>query len=204
MKLKVAVNLHKGMTAPVVLALMWWYDNFTPGAWLYLSLHGTYGVLWLLKDRIYPDRQWEKQVSVGFGLFAWCALLLYWIAPWLLISAGSQPSGPVMAGSVFLVVFGTMIHFASDAQKYFTLKYQAGLITEGFFARSRNTNYIGEAMIYSGFALASCSPWGWIGIGLFFIAEFIPNMIRKDKSLSRYAEFSEYRKSSGFFFPKLV
>lgn len=202
MKLKYAVNLHKGLTAPVVLGLMFYFDQFGIGAWLYLALHGTYGILWLLKDRIYPDRQWEKQVSVGFGIFAWCALLLYWVAPWILLSSGLQPSGPVIAGSVFLVVFGTMIHYASDAQKYFTLKYQPGLITEGFFANCRNTNYLGELMIYSGFALASCSPYGWIGIGAFFVAEFIPNMIRKDRSLSRYPEFSAYQKKSGLLFPK--
>ena len=202
MKLKVSVNLHKGLTAPVVLALMWWYDNFTPGAWLYLSLHGTYGVLWLLKDRIYPDRQWEKEVSIGYAVFAFCALLLYWVAPWLLISSHAEPSGPVVAGSVFLVVFGTMIHFASDAQKYFVLKIKPGLITDGFFARSRNTNYLGELSIYSGFALASCHWLGWLGITAFFLVEFIPNMIRKDKSLSRHPEFEAYKKKSGFFIPK--
>ena len=203
MKLKHAVNLHKGVTFIYVLALMFIYDNFSMGAWLYLALHGTYGFMWLLKDRLFPDRQWEKQVSIGFGIFAWCALALYWIAPWLLIANGLQPSPAVAAAAVFMVVFGTMIHFASDAQKFFTLKYKHGLITEGFFARCRNTNYLGELLIYSGFALASVHPAGFVGIGMFFVAEFIPNMLKKDKSLSRYPEFAEYRKRSGFLFPKL-
>ncbi|MFZ9980504.1 MAG: DUF1295 domain-containing protein [Cyclobacteriaceae bacterium] len=202
MKLKHIVNLHKGATAFVVVALMFMYGNFSIGAWLYLGLHGTYGVLWLMKDRIFPDRQWEKEVSVGYAVFAFCALLLYWVAPWLLISSHAVPSGPVVAGSVFLVVFGTMIHFASDAQKYFVLKLKPGLITDGFFARSRNTNYLGELSIYSGFALASSHWLGWLGISAFFLVEFIPNMIRKDKSLSRYPEFEAYKKTSGFFFPK--
>ena len=121
----------------------------------------------------------------------------------MLISSGAVPGALETAGSVFLVVLGTMIHFGSDAQKFFTLKYRPGLITEGFFARSRNTNYLGELLIYSGFALASCSPWGWLGIGMFFVAEFIPNMLRKDKSLSRYPEFADYRKKAGFLFPRI-
>lgn len=203
MKLKYAVNLHKGVTVLYVLALMFFYDNFTMGAWLYLALHGTYGFMWLLKDQVFPDRQWEKQVSKGFAVFAWFALGLYWIAPWLLISRGLQPSPPVAAGAVVMVVFGTMIHFASDAQKYFTLNLRPGLITEGFFSRCRNTNYLGELLIYCGFALASAHPAGFIGIGMFFVAEFIPNMLKKEKSLSRYPEFAEYRKRSGFLFPKL-
>ena len=202
MKLKHIVNLHKGTTAIVVAGMMFYYDNFTIGPWLYLGLHGTYGILWLMKDQIFPDKQWEKEVSIGYALFAFCALLLYWLAPWILITSQAVPSGPVIAGSVFLVVTGTMVHFASDAQKYFVLKIKSGLITDGFFSRSRNTNYLGELLIYSGFALASCHWMGWIGITAFFLIEFIPNMIRKDKSLSRYAEFAEYKKRSGFFLPK--
>ena len=202
MKLKYIVNLHKGTTALIVLGMMWFYNNFGSGAWLYLGLHGTYGFMWLLKDRIFPDKQWEKEVSVGYAVFAFCALLLYWVAPWILITSGVEPSGPVIALSVFLVVSGTMIHFASDAQKFFVLKIKSGLITDGFFARSRNTNYLGELLIYSGFALASCHWIGWLGIAAFFMVEFIPNMIKKDRSLSRYAEFEEYKKRSGFFIPK--
>lgn len=204
MKLKYVVNLHKGATAFVVGTLMVYYNNFTNGAWLYLALHGTYGFMWLMKDQIFPDRQWEKQVTIGYAVFAFCALLLYWVAPWLLISNDLNPSGPVIAGSIFLVMCGTMIHFASDSQKYFVLKIKPGLITDGFFARSRNTNYLGELMIYSGFALASCHWLGWLGITAFFLIEFIPNMIKKDKSLSRHLEFESYKKKSGFFIPKYL
>lgn len=55
MKVKDAINLHKGLTFFFVLGLMLAYQNFTLGAWVYLSLHSTYGFLWLLKDRIFPD-----------------------------------------------------------------------------------------------------------------------------------------------------
>jgi protein-S-isoprenylcysteine O-methyltransferase Ste14 len=97
-----------------------------------------------------------------------------------------------------------MLHYSSDAQKYFTLKYKPGLITEGFFKRCRNTNYLGELMIYTGFALLSGSWIGYIGITGFFIGAFIPNMIKKDKSLSRYPEFETYKKQSGLLFPKFI
>lgn len=201
MKLRYAVNLHKGLTGMVVIAMMIIYDNTTLGPLVYLSLHGTYGVMWLLKDRMFPDKQWEEQVSVGYALFAFAALLLYWIAPWYLISNHIEPTAGYIATSVCLVVLGTMLHFGSDAQKYFTLKYKPGLITEGFFRTNRNTNYLGELMIYTGFALLTMSWVGFIGLGLFFVGAFIPNMIRKDKSLSRYPEFAAYKKQSGLLFP---
>jgi len=203
MKLKYPINLHKGSTAIFVLGLMVYYQNFSIGPWVYLALHGSYGFLWLLKDRMFPDRQWEQLVSVPYGIFVFLVLGLYWIAPWLLISQQIEPNAAIIAAAVALNMFGVMLHYGSDAQKYFTLKYKPGLITEGFFARCRNTNYLGELMIYSGFALLTVSWIGFIGITAFFIGAFIPNMIKKDKSLSRYPDFDNYKKQSGLLFPKL-
>lgn len=202
MKLKYPVNLHKGMTAFIVLSLMFFYQNFSIGPWLYLALHGSYGFLWLLKDRMFPDKQWEQLASIPYGIFVFLVLGLYWIAPWLLISQRIEPPAVIIAAAVMLNMVGVMLHYGSDAQKYFTLKYKPGLITEGFFARCRNTNYLGELMIYSGFALLTVSWIGFIGIAAFFIGAFIPNMIKKDKSLARYPEFDNYKKKSGLLFPK--
>ena len=201
MKIKYPINLHKGMTAMVVTALMFWFDNFSTGAWIYLALHGSYGFLWLLKDRIYPDPKWEERVSIPYAILVFFALGLYWIAPYILISQYKVPGAPVMAGAVALNLFGTVLHFGSDAQKYFTLKYRPGLITEGFFARCRHTNYLGELMIYTGFAMLSMSWMGYIGIALFFGFVFIPGMLKKERSLARYPEWGEYKKKSGFLWP---
>lgn len=203
MKLKHPVNLHKGMTAPVVVALMFYFQNFSTSAWVYLALHGSYGLLWLLKDKIFPDKQWEQNVSMPYGIFVFLVLGLYWIAPFILISSGTVAPPYIIGTSVALSMIGVMLHFGSDAQKYFTLQYKPGLITDGFFSRSRNINYLGELMIYGGFALLTTSWWGFLGIALFFLGAFIPNMIKKDKSLSRYPEFTAYKNKSGLLFPSL-
>jgi steroid 5-alpha reductase family enzyme len=106
-----------------------------------LALHGGYGILWLLKDRLYPDKQWEQEVPVATGIFTFFAIGLYWIAPFILISSGSQPSLTWITLAISINLLGLFLHYGSDAQKYYTLKYKTGLITEGFFARSRNPNY---------------------------------------------------------------
>ena len=58
-------------------------------------------------------------------------------------------------------------------------------------------------MIYVGFAMLSMNWMGYIGIFLFFTTTFIPNMLKKDKSLSRYPEFADYKKRSRLLFPKI-
>jgi protein-S-isoprenylcysteine O-methyltransferase Ste14 len=98
---------------------------------------------------------------------------------------------------------GVLLHFGSDAQKYFTLKYRTGLITEGFFLRCRNPNYLGEILIYLGFAIVTQSWIPFAILGAFVAGVFVPNMLKKDLSLSRYPEFAAYKQNSGLLIPKL-
>ena len=203
MKAKHFINLHKALTFPFILTLMLIYQNFNFGAWVYLALHATYGLLWLIKDQIYPDKQWEQEISVGMGIFGFVSVSLYWVAPFILISSGSQPPLPLVAAAISLNIIGVFLHYTADAQKYYTLKYHSGLITEGFFARSRNTNYLGEILIYGSFVMLVQHWLPFLILAAFIAGMFIPNMIKKDRSLGRYPEFADYKTRSGFLLPRL-
>ena len=52
------VNFYKGGSAIFMLILMHFYNNWSTGAWLYTAFHGTYGLLWVIKDNIIPDKTW--------------------------------------------------------------------------------------------------------------------------------------------------
>ncbi len=203
MKIKYAINLHKGLTFIVVLSLMAAYNNFTLAALIYLALHGGYGILWLLKDKFYPDKQWEQDFPVATVIVTFFIICLYWIAPFILISSNLQPSPVVISAAVLINLLGIFLHYGSDAQKYYTLKYKTGLITEGFFAYSRNPNYLGEILIYVSFAILSQHWLPFVILGGFCAGIFVPNMQKKDKSLSRYPEFEAYKARSGLLLPKL-
>src|SRR4028119_1648299 len=203
MKAKHFINLHKALTFPFILTLMLIYQNFNFGAWVYLALHATYGLLWLIKDQIYPDKQWEQEISVGMGILGFVLVSLYWVAPFILISSGSQPPLPLVAAAISLNIIGVFLHYTADAQKYYTLKYRSGLITEGFFARCRNTNYLGEILIYGSFAMLAQHWFPFLILAGFSAGLFLPNMRKKDQSLSRYPEFADYKARSGFLLPRL-
>ena len=203
MKVKYPINLHKSLTFVVVLSLMAFYNNFTLAVWVYLALHGTYGIMWLIKDSLYPDRQWEQEVPVVMGILTFMLVSLYWVAPFILISSGVQPSLPLTSAAIAINIVGVFLHYGSDAQKYFTLKYQKGLITEGFFSRSRNPNYLGEILIYLSFAMLAQHWLPFLILGIFAAIIFVPNMLKKDKSLARYPEFAAYKERSGLLLPKL-
>ena len=203
MKLNQIINLHKGLTVFVVAGLMIFYKNYSIAAWVYLSLHGTYGILWLLKEKIFPDPYFKEKINFITSITGFIFLGSYWIAPFILISSQKSVSSPIIAASISINIIGVFLHFASDAQKYFTLRIQKDLITDGFFKKIRNTNYLGEILIYLSFSILSMSYIPFAILALFFFVVFLPRMIKKDKSLTKYASFKEYKQISGLLFPKI-
>jgi len=201
--MRYAINATKGGTFVLILILMYYYDNFSTGPYVYLSLHGSYAILWVVKDIVFGDPSWKKQQTIGSTVNTVIILIGYCYAPYHLISTRYSPSSIRICISIFLTLLGSVLMMTSDAQKFYTLKYRKGLITEGLFAYTRNPNYLGEIMLYSGFGILSGS---WISyLYLLFIWSFMfwSNMVIKDASLSRYPEWSSYSKQSWMLIPKL-
>ena len=203
MKLNQVINLHKGLTLFFVLGMMFIYNNFSISAWVYLSLHGTYGILWLLKEKIFPDPYFKDEINNFTAFIGFIFLGSYWVAPFILISSQKDIPSALIAFCISINILGVFLHFASDAQKFFTLKLKKDLIKDGFFKRIRNTNYLGELLIYISFSILSMSYIPFLILGIFFFLVFIPRMLKKDKSLSRYKDFEEYKSKSGLIFPKM-
>ena len=202
MKLNKLINLHKGMTAFVVLGLMFFYNNFTIAPLVYLALHGTYGLLWLLKEKIFPDPYFKEKINFLTSVTGFIFLASYWVAPYILISSPKSVPDFLIAASISINIIGVFLHFASDTQKYFSLRFKKDLIKEGFFKNVRNTNYLGEILIYLSFAILSMSFIPFAILATFFFVVFLPRMIKKDKSLTKYPSFEDYKKKTGLILPK--
>ena len=204
-KLAWVINAQKGGTLPLVLALMALYDCFTKTAWTYAALHGSYGLIWLLKEIVHPDPGWQKRVTVGGAVNAFALVLVpYWLAPFFLTSQRLEQPAWVLCAATVLYALGIVVMMGSDAQKYFVLRARRGLITDGWFARVRHPNYLGEMMVYGSFAVVAGHLVPWLGLGWVWLFVFVPNMLRKEHSMSRYPEWSAYVARSGFLWPRLI
>ena len=203
------INFQKVGSFAFLGSLMWYYGNSSTAAWIYLALQGSYGLVWFIKDMAFPDPNWQRRITIGGGVNAFLAVLgWYWVFGWLLISGVSDPDYPLpdaawFALCVSLCILGCSIMIAADAQKFFTLRLEAGLITDGMFRYVRHPNYLGEMMIYGSFALmvwhwlpVLVLSWVWIGI-------FAVNMILKEASMSRHPGWAAYRRRSGWLLPGL-
>ena len=68
MKQKHFIDSHKGATAPAVLLLIWYFGQWENAtAWIYLAIHGTYGIMWVLKSTIFPDKPGNQSAPSGMG-----------------------------------------------------------------------------------------------------------------------------------------
>ena len=206
MKQKQFIDSQKVVTVAVVVAMMAVNDSWhNLAAWVYLALHGTYGILWFLKGRLFPDASFEQPASLVFGLAIWAGLSLYWVAPWIITSQGVMPPEWYLAGCIAAFAIGVFFHFPADMQKYQALRLSPGrLIADGMFSLCRNPNYFGELLIYGSFSLLAMHWLPLAILALWVGAVWVPRMLKKDRSLSRYPGFADYRERTKLFIPFVI
>ena len=209
LKLAWVINFQKAGTVPFIAALMWGYGNASAAAWVYLALHGGYGLSWFIKDLAVPDRGWQQRVTFGGALLSFLLVLgPYWAMPWLLISGvlgpdHPQPAPALMAASIVIFTVGLTLMLGADAQKNAALAARPGLITTGFYARMRHPNYLGEMLIYGSFALLVRHWVPWVILGLIWVFVFMTNIAAQEVSLSRHRGWDAYKARTGLLLPRI-
>jgi protein-S-isoprenylcysteine O-methyltransferase Ste14 len=208
------VNFQKAGTFPALGLTMLYYREQTPAAtstaaFVYLALHGAYGLVWLMKDLAFPDPNWQRRITLPSSLVTLLGLAVYWSFGWLLISGHAQARYPLdprlwYCACITTCMVGCTVMIAADAQKYFTLRVRPGLITDGMFRFVRHPNYLGEMLIYTSLAAL---VWHWfpaIALACIWGGFFAVNMIVKETSLSRHPGWNEYKRRTWWLIPGLL
>jgi len=215
------INTHKLSIFFVYLLILrvWGSDtpftfegkSYGPCAMMLLICHSFYGISWLFKDVHFPDYNWRKPLSItGFISGLIIPFGLYYSPMFCLVSQ-KCPLGAFGVGNENVIVgtglvfflLGMFLMHGSDTQKFYTLKHQRprSLITDGFFKQCRNPNYLGEVVLYSAYAIWSCHYLVILLFAPVWIFVFLPNMLAKDASMSRYPQFKAWTSQAGLFFP---
>ena len=155
------VNFNKGTMGIYLFILMCYFDNFSTGAWVYLALHGNYGICWWLKDRVFPDLGFGQPATLMSCLLPFPVALIpyYMIGYWMMSGTHNRdPSPERIFCAIQLYALGVVFMMLTDAQKYLVLRERKGLITHCMNGWSRNMNYVGEMMLYGSFGVM-CQRW---------------------------------------------
>jgi protein-S-isoprenylcysteine O-methyltransferase Ste14 len=199
------INFQKVGTFFTVLLGMIIFRNWSLGSCLYLAIHGSYGFIWYLKHRCFPDPAFDEQgrwlATIGTAF----VLAIYWVPPLLMVTgAGVQNPSPLRAFlSVFSFTMGIVVTMVADAQKYFVLKLKRGLITDGVFSRTRNPNYLGEFFIYGAFANLVGDWRAWACILTAWLTVFSLRIAHKEKRLHAKPEAFQYLQHSNIVLPRI-
>lgn len=200
------INLQKCTTLFYNLALMYYFktdDHLV--SWVYLSLHGTYGLLWYLKECVFPDPGWQRHAT----LFQHVIVILfglgpYWYFSYSINSRRTEASYPLICACISVHTLGCVLMMAADSQKFFVLKAKKGLITDGWFSKCRNTNYLGEMMIYGSYAALSQDWVSWAVLLYIWTGLFGRNMMAKEARCQKKDGGAEYIAHSWMIWPRML
>lgn len=190
----VSVNVAKVVTILCLLSLPFFYEVHARQA-VYLAMHVSYCVWYLLKQVILRETVFRERDSAPELVMVVAIVGVFYALPgWLAFRNPTPVTALEVAASVSLFFFGSVINSGADVQKITALRLRPGLITDGFWALSRNINYFGDLMRYGAFALLSGSAWSWLVV-LIVLGNNVDRMRKKAQSLSRYPEYAAYRSS---------
>ena len=217
------VDLFKGVTTLAIIYFIARYNAWSnPNAWIYLGLHGSYGILWVAKSLVgFRDWRFHVYLPVPSTLITCLAMIFYWGPIWTIVGQSEEHRAPlwVMALCIGMYACGVFWHFAADIHKAAfldgnkTLKSVIGeeefkkrklpnVLQTKLWSICRNPNYFGELLIYGSFCLASWSLGPWIWLGVMMAINWFPGMFAKEKSLSRFGnEYKDYKSKTWFFIP---
>eukprot|EP00347_Sterkiella_histriomuscorum_P014011 403362503 len=203
----IIINLQKCGISVWTIFLMFYFNNFSTAMWFYLLLHGSYGAFWVLKDVIFPDPNFQKKATVmSGGLVIWLTVLGHYMVPVYQLAsrnANNDISIERMWVCTLIYIVGLVLMLLSDSQKFYTLKYKKGLISDGMFKYTRNPNYLGEIMIYGAFILLVNDTLAYICVIQVWVIVFSIRMYIKEVSLRKKEGWQEYSARSWVLIPKI-
>lgn len=187
-----------------------------------LGTHGTYGLLWSSKTWFgFPDKSFETPAKPLDYFVISFFLALYWLPMYFVVR--DRPILPPYLLTLIVASFGwgVYFHFTSDLHKVIFLKHReelralkgklpetytkevptATFLKENLWGLCLNPNYFGELLIYLSFCLCSMSVWPAAYLLLMVVGLWVPNMRKKDDSLSRFPDYVEHKKKSARMIP---
>ncbi|HBE20680.1 MAG TPA: steroid 5-alpha reductase [Cyanobacteria bacterium UBA11149] len=200
-----AINIAKALTILVLIALAIVFGISDFRQILYLCLHVSYCLWWLLEQWFYPLRRQQLfREPVGIGGFIASLLLvgLFYSLPGYLAFVNPDPiSLGVVALALPLFIFGSLINGTADIQKMTAKQYGVGLVKDGIWRFSRNINYFGDLLRYLSFSIVAGSIWAYL-VPVLMALLYIQRIFQKEQSMSqKYQDYEEYAKSSSRLIP---
>ncbi len=200
-----AINIAKIITILCLIALSIVYGINDERQVIYLCLHISYCLWWLLEQLLFPQRR-QQIFTEKVGIAGFILILLFigvfYALPGYFAFTNSEPiTYLTIAIAVPVYIFGSLINTGADVQKMVAKSFQSGLVQDGIWRSVRHVNYLGDLMRYLSFSIIAGSWWAFI-LPLVITIFYIQRIIQKEQSMSnKYPDFANYQQNSTRLIP---
>ncbi|NJR60820.1 MAG: DUF1295 domain-containing protein [Cyanobacteria bacterium CRU_2_1] len=202
-----AINAAKALTIVLLTACAIRFGIHDFRQVLYLCLHISYCVWWLVEQWLFPRRQHYlfSEPTDAIGLVS--ALLLvgvFYALPGYLAFTNPIPLSFVTAAIALpLYIFGSLINTSADIQKQTAKQWGASLVEDEIWRFSRNINYFGDLLRYLSFSILAGSGWAYL-VPAFVILIYLQRIFQKEQAMAeKYPGYANYQRSSAYLIPFL-
>ncbi|MCP6763177.1 MAG: DUF1295 domain-containing protein [Fischerella sp. CENA71] len=199
-----AINIAKALTIVLLFIFSFVFGIQDLRQVIYLCLHGSYCLWWLLEQWLFPQRRQIFNEPVGFGglILGLLFVGIFYSLPGYLAFINPVPiSAIATAVALPLYIFGSLINTTADVQKLTAKQYGAELVSDNIWRFSRNINYFGDLLRYLSFAVVAGSVWAYL-VPAVILLMYIQRLFQKEQSMSaKYQNYAEYQKSSNRLIP---
>tara|TARA_B100001175_G_scaffold270828_1_gene243230 strand:+ start:292 stop:960 length:669 start_codon:yes stop_codon:yes gene_type:complete len=201
------LEIHKFLWTFVTFGFTFIYGANTYRMYLMNALFSSYGLLWVLKSNIFYDVNFytkkEFITNLSTSIINFSSVSVYFLFPYITATNNVEITLIDTCTSLILYNFGGFLHYGADCQKFYTLKYNKQLITDGFFSIIRHPNYAGEFLIWFSLIIISGKDKILSYIPLFWLtmATIFSGIPIKEKSLQKYDDYKKWEKNTNKLIP---
>lgn len=200
-----AINVAKTVTILCLIAFALIYGINGERQIIYLCLHISYCLWWLVEQWLFPLRR-QQIFTEKAGIPTLIAVILFvgvfYSLPGYFAFTNPNPiSYGTIAIALPLYIFGSLINTGADIQKMVAKNLEGGLVKDGIWRYVRHINYLGDLMRYTSFSVVSGVVWAFILPGIIALL-YLQRISDKEKAMSaKYSEFAAYQQNSTRLLP---
>ncbi|MEQ8963927.1 MAG: DUF1295 domain-containing protein [Coleofasciculus sp. C2-GNP5-27] len=200
-----AINVAKIVTIFCLIALALIYGVNDERQVIYLCLHISYCLWWLLEQWLFPQRR-QQLFTEKIGILTFLTVILFvgvfYSLPGYFAFTNSNPvTYLTIAITLPLYIFGSLINTGADVQKMVAKSMGSGLVKDGIWRSVRHVNYLGDLMRYTSFSVMAGSLWAFLLPGVITLL-YLQRISQKEQAMTaKYPDFAAYQQNSSRLLP---
>ena len=200
-----AINVAKIVTILCLITLALIYGVNEERQVIYLCLHISYCLWWLVEQWLFPQRR-QQLFTEKVGILTFIIVLLfvgvfYSLPGYLAFTNPNPVSYLTVAIALPLYIFGSLINTGADVQKMVAKSMGSGLVKDGIWRSVRHVNYLGDLMRYTSFSVMAGELWAFLLPGVITLL-YLQRINQKEQAMAaKYPEFAAYQQNSSRLLP---